>query len=123
VALKKLIDFIHCLLDWILFHLWLVDGSEQILVVTRCNTLVSSPIAQANGSDVSRHDIQAIVPVYSSKIQQVLVFYLYTLLVLAARAIRPQLLLECLNDSLDWLCQGFLCLLSPVFILVFYYLV
>ena len=48
MALKKLINFIDCLLDWILFHLWLVDGSEQLLMVTRSNTLVSSPIAQAN---------------------------------------------------------------------------
>ena len=91
-------------------------------MVTRSNTLVSSSVAQPYRSNVSRHDIQAIVPVDSSKIQQVLIFDVNTVLVLAARAIRPQLLLECLNDSLDWLCQGFLCLI-PVFILVFQYLV
>ena len=46
MALKKLINFIHCLLDWIVFQLWFVDGSEQLLMVTRSNTLVSSSVAQ-----------------------------------------------------------------------------
>ena len=91
-------------------------------MVTRSNTLVSSSVAQPYRSNVSRHDIQAIVPVDSSKIQQVLIFDVNTVLVLAARAIRPQLLLECLNNSLDWLCQGFLCF-SPLFILVFHNLI
>ena len=62
------------------------------------------------------------MPVDSSKIQQVLIFDVNTVLVLAPRAIRSQLLLECLNNSLDWLCQGFLSF-SPVFILVFHNLI
>jgi hypothetical protein len=88
-------------------------------MVTRSNTLVSSSVAQPYWSNVSRYDIKAIVPVDSSKIQQVLIFNVNTVLVLAARAIRPQLLLECLNNSFDWLSQGFLCF-GPLFILVFH---